>query len=173
VDPYIPSQWHDFFIMVGGGAAALTGLTVVAMSIHLQAITRDEAHRHRARSGVAGMTAVFMRCGLVLMGGQSGRMVAVELFAVCAVVTAAGLRSFWHVSRRATPVPAESRLRTVGSISCYGLEMLGAVVLFLGSAYGLYLVGVAMIAIFFFTISGAWLLLVGVSEEEALQRVAS
>jgi hypothetical protein len=28
-----------------------------------------------------------------------------------------------------------------------------------------------MIAIFFFTISGAWLLLVGVSEEETLDRV--
>jgi hypothetical protein len=157
--------------MVGGGAAALTGLTVVAMSLHLQAISQDEAHRHRARSGVAGMTAVFMRCGLVLMGGQSGRAVAVEIFLVCAFVTAAGLRSFWQVSRRASGVPSGSLLRTVGSIACYGVEMLGAVVLFLGSAAGLYMIAVAMIAIFFFTISGAWLLLVGVSEEETLDRV--
>ena len=163
---YSPAEWHDFFIMVGGGAAALTGLTVVAMSLHLGAITRDEAHRHRARSGVTGMTAVFMRCGLVLMGGQSGRTVAVEIFLVCAAVTVAGLLSYWQVARRSAGVPRSSLLRTVGSVSCYGVEMLGAVVLFLGSAAGLYLIGLAMISIFYFTISGAWLLLVGIGEEE-------
>jgi len=164
---YSPAEWHDFFIMVGGGAAALTGLTVVAMSLHLKAITRDEAHRHRARSGVTAMTAVFMRCGLVLMAGQSGRAVAVEIFVVCAAVSVAGLLSYWQVARRSEKVPQGSVLRTVGSTSCYGVEMLGAVVLFLGAVAGLYLIGVAMVAIFFFTISGAWLLLVGISEEEA------
>jgi len=112
------------------------------------------------------MTAVFMRCGLVLMGGQSGRAVAVEIFVVCAAVAVAGLLSYWQVARRTAGVPRSSVLRTVGSTSCYGLEMLGAVVLFLGSAAGLYLVGVAMVAIFYFTISGAWLLLVGIGEEE-------
>ena len=167
IDPYNPAEWHDFFVMVGGGAAALTGLTVVAMSLHLKAITRDEAHRHRARSGVAGMTAVFMRCGLVLMGGQSGRAVAAEIFVVCVAVTVAGLLSYWQVARRTVGVPQGSARRTVGSTCCYGAEMLGAVVLFLGSTAGLYLIGVAMVAIFFFTISGAWLLLVGISEEEA------
>ena len=164
---YSPAEWHDFFIMVGGGAAALTGLTVVAMSLHLKAITRDEAHRHRARSGIIAMTAVFMRCGLVLMGGQSGRAVAVEIFVVSAAVAVAGLLSYWQVARRSERVPRGSVLRTLGSTSCYGVEMLGAVVLFLGSAAGLYLIGVAMVAIFFFTISGAWLLLVGISEEAA------
>jgi hypothetical protein len=167
VDPYSPAEWHDFFVMVGGGAAALTGLTVVAMSLHLRAVTRDEAHRHRARSGVTGMTAVFMRCGLVLMGGQSGRAVAAEIFVVCAAVTVAGLVSYRQVARRTAGVPPGSVLRTLGSMSCYCVEMLGAVVLFLGSAAGLYLIGVAMVAIFFFTISGAWLLLVGIGEEEA------
>jgi hypothetical protein len=29
-------KWHDFFIMVGGGAAALTGLVFVAMSLKNQ-----------------------------------------------------------------------------------------------------------------------------------------
>jgi hypothetical protein len=171
VDPYSPDRWHDFFLMVGGGAAALTGLTVVAMSLHLEAITRDEAHLHRARSGVTGMAAVFMRCGLVLMGGQSGKAVAVELFVVCAGVTVVGLGSFARVSRRASHVPRSSLLRTVGSTSCYGLEMLGAVLLFLGSVWGLYLIGIAMVAIFLFTISGAWLLLVGVGKEEASERI--
>jgi hypothetical protein len=29
-DIYRPELWHDFFLMVGGGAAALTGLVFVS-----------------------------------------------------------------------------------------------------------------------------------------------
>ncbi len=60
--------------------------------------------------------------------------------------------------------------RTAGSIACYVSEMAGAVALFAGSAAGLYVVAVAMVANFFFMISGSWLLLVGVTEDEALQQ---
>jgi hypothetical protein len=168
MDPYRPDQWHDFFLMVGGGAAALTGLVVVAMSLHLDVIAADAVLRHRARSILTGLAAVFMRCGLVLMGGQGGRAVAAELFAVCAVVTAAGVSSFLQVSRQHQRVPHASVLRTAGGIACYATEMVGAAVLFAGSSFGLYLVGVAMVANFFFMISGSWLLLVGIGHDETL-----
>ncbi len=167
MDPYRPEQWHDFFLTVGGGAAALTGLVVVAMSLHLDVIAGDPVLRHRARSILTGLAAVFMRCALVLMGGQSGRAVATELFAVCAIITAAGVSSYRQVSRSDHPVPRGSVLRTAGSIACYTLEMAGAAALFLGSAGGLYVVGVAMVANFFFMISGSWLLLVGVTQDES------
>lgn len=90
---YQPDQWHDFFITVGGGAAALTGLVVVAMSLHLGVIAGDPVLRHRARSILAGLAAVFMRSALVLMGGQSGQAVGAELFAVALVVTVLGFTS--------------------------------------------------------------------------------
>jgi hypothetical protein len=32
---YQPEQWHDFFVMVGGAAAALAGLVFVALSLNL------------------------------------------------------------------------------------------------------------------------------------------
>jgi hypothetical protein len=32
LDVFRPDQWHDFFITVGGGAAALTGLVFVAIA---------------------------------------------------------------------------------------------------------------------------------------------
>jgi hypothetical protein len=41
VDIYRPDLWRDFFVMVGGGAAALTGLVFVAMSLNLDVIARD------------------------------------------------------------------------------------------------------------------------------------
>ena len=36
------------FVMVGGGAAALTGLVFVAMSLNLAMIAQDATHRFRA-----------------------------------------------------------------------------------------------------------------------------
>src|ERR1700738_1055170 len=79
---YQPALWHDYFAVVGTGAAALTGLVFVAMTLHLDDITRDPVHRHRARTILTGLTAVFIRCALVLMGGQNGQAVALELIVV-------------------------------------------------------------------------------------------
>src|SRR5467141_4913470 len=79
---YDPAAWHDFFMTVGGGAAALTGLVFVAMSLHLDQIALNAAHRHRARTVLTGLTAVFIRCALVLMAKQSGQAVALELIVV-------------------------------------------------------------------------------------------
>jgi hypothetical protein len=55
------SVWHDYFMTVGGGAAALTGLVFVAMTLHLDEIINNPVHRHRARTILAGLTAVFIR----------------------------------------------------------------------------------------------------------------
>jgi hypothetical protein len=59
---YDPAVWRDYFVMVGGGAAALTGLVFVAMTLHLEDIVNNPVHRHRARTILAGLTAVFLRC---------------------------------------------------------------------------------------------------------------
>src|SRR2546423_15542914 len=72
------ASWHDYFLMVGGGAAALTGLVFVAMSLHLDQIALNVAHRHRARTVLTGLTAVFIRCALVLMAGQSAQAVSLS-----------------------------------------------------------------------------------------------
>ena len=77
---YQPALWHDYFVVVGGGAAALSGLVFVAMTLHLDDITRDPVHRHRARTILTGLTAVFIRCSLVLMGGQNGQAIAIVTF---------------------------------------------------------------------------------------------
>jgi hypothetical protein len=168
MDPYQPAQWHDFFITVGGGAAALTGLVVVAMSLHLRAIAVDPALRHRARSILTGLAAVFMRCSLVLMGGQNGQAVGSELLIASTALAVIGILSFRQVARSGASVPRASVLRTLGGTACYVAELIGAAVLIAGDIAGLYLVAVAIVANFFFMISGSWLLLVGVSAEEAM-----
>jgi hypothetical protein len=173
MEPYQPAQWHDFFITVGGGAAALTGLVVVAMSLQIRVIAADPALRHRARSILTGLAAVFMRCSLVLMGGQSGRAVGSELLIASTALVVAGALSFRQVSRSGARAPRASVLRTLGGTACYLAEMIGAAVLVAGHMAGLYLAAVAIVANFFFMISGSWLLLVGVSTDEAAAEAAN
>ncbi len=158
------NSWHDYFMTVGAGAAALTGLVFVAMTLHLEEIISNLVHRHRARTILTGLTAVFIRCSLVLMGGQSAQAVAVELFVVLLVVEAILYRSIRQAARDADPWVLR---RTLGSFACLLLEQAGAVVLFFGGAWGLYAVGLGMMSSFIFMVSGAWLLLVGVGTQEA------
>ena len=157
------SYWHDYFMTVGAGAAALTGLVFVAMTLHLDDITKDPVHRHRARTILTGLTAVFIRCALVLMGGQNNQAIAIELIGVLVVV-----EFILYSSIRSAAASADRGvlLRTLGSFACLVVEQAGAVVLFFGGAWGLYLVGLGMMSSFVFMVTGAWLLLVGVGERE-------
>jgi hypothetical protein len=163
MNAYNPSQWHDYFFMVGGGAAALTGLVFVAMTLHLDEIINDPVHRHRARTILAGLTAVFIRCALVLMGGQNNQAVAVELAAVLVVVE---FILYSSVRQAASSADTAVLLRSLGSFACLVLEQAGALILFFGAAWGLYVVGVGMMSSFVFMVTGAWLLLVGVGTAE-------
>src|ERR1700737_3113009 len=161
---YQPALWHDYFAVVGTGAAALTGLGFVAMTPPPHHITRDPVHRHRARTILTGWTAVFIRCALVLMGGQNGQAVAVELIGVLLIVEAILYKSIRQAARSAD---SGVLWRTIGSFACLVLEQIGAVILFSGNPSGLYLVGLGMMSSFIFMVTGAWLLIVGVGAQEA------
>lgn len=163
---YDLGAWRDYFVMVGGGAAALTGLVFVAMTLHLEDIVHHPVHRHRARTILTGFTAVFLRCGLVLMGGQSRQAIAVEIIGVLVLVEVVLYRSLVEA------ISTDDRgvlTRGVGSFACLVLEQLGAVVLFTGATWGLYFVALGMLASFVFMVTGAWLLLVGVEATQAQQ----
>src|SRR5712692_5516265 len=166
---YDAAAWHDYFMMVGGGAAALTGLVFVAMSLHLDQIALNPAHRHRARTVLTGLTAVFIRCALVLMAKQSGQAVALELIVVLIgveFVLYRSIRQAWVATGRSDPALL---WRTIGSFVCLLIEQAGALVLLFGNAGGLYAVGIGMMASFVFMVTGAWLLVIGVRRKEAAE----
>ncbi len=169
-DVYRPDQWHNFFLVVGTGAAALTGLAVVAMSLHVEVIVRDWVLRHRAMNTLAGLAAAFMASALVLMGGQDHRAVGLELLIVSVVVAGGAIRSFTQVVKSGTSVPRSTLNRTVGSQICWLAQIVGGAILIAGSVSGLYVAAVAIVVNFYFMISGSWLLLVGVSTDETQQQ---
>lgn len=161
-DIYNPDLWSSFFVMIGGGVAALTGLVFVALSVALSLdladVLNDATHKYRSINTLAGLTAIFVTCGLVLMGGQDHRAIGIELLTVGLI----GATIFLYGFRQAYRFESHpSKLRLVIGACLYLAELIGALLLLSGAILGLYIAAVAIIMNIAFMISGAWLLVVG------------
>jgi hypothetical protein len=159
-------QWQNFFVIVGGGAAALAGLVFIAMSINLPIITRDATHKNRAIATMTGFTAVFMICALALMGNQSYQWIGVEWLVVSLVPTITYIRVYIRARKVGTSSVGLSIGRFIAGTACYVAQIIGSVLLISGYVAGLYLASVAMVLSFAFFISGAWLLITGIHENQ-------
>jgi hypothetical protein len=155
--------------MVGGGAAVLTGLVFVALSLNVNVITQDAAHRYRAIGTLVGITGSFVICALALMGGQDHRAVGIEWLLVAglaAVVYVYGYVRAVHLGGSTVWIRVN---RVVVGAALYLAEIVGAVLLITGHVAGVYVAAVAMVVLLAFMISGAWLLIVGVSTPPPLK----
>ena len=161
VDIYRPELWHDFFVMVGGGAAALTGLVFVALSLNLEVIAHDPTHRYRAIGTLAGFSAVLVTCSLALMGGQGHVAVGLEWLASAGTAMIIYVVGYVRAIRAGLSAVGLGSGRLVVGTACYVAEVVGAILLTLGYVAGLYLAAVAMTALMAFMITGAWLLVEG------------
>ena len=170
LDAYRPDQWHDFFVMVGGAAAVLTGLVFVALSLNVNTVTRDAAHRYRAIDTLSGMTGIFVICALVLMGGQDHRAVGIEWLVIAAVSAAIYIHGYVQAVRRFGSAAWLRLGRAVVLAVLYTAQLVGAALLVADHIAGLYVAAVATTAALAFMISAAWLLVVGgaVREPNAL-----
>jgi hypothetical protein len=160
-------QWNNFFIMVGGGAAALAGLGIYAMSINLPIITRDATHKTRAIATMTGFTAVFMICALALIGKQNYLWIGVEWLVVTLVPTITYVRVYVQATRIGRSSVGLSIGRFIVGTTCYGAQIIGSVLLIAGYVAGLYVASVAMVLSFAFFISAAWLLITGIHENQS------
>ncbi len=167
IDIYRPDQWHDFFIMVGGAAAALTGLVFVAMSLNLEIIVKDLTHKNRAIGTIAGFTAVFAICALALIGGQNYQAVGLELLVVSGIAGSIYVNGYIQAKRRGKSPLGLTLIRLIFGTALYIIEILCAIIFTLGQIMGLYVAAITMVVLLVYTITGAWLLLVGVHSEKS------
>jgi hypothetical protein len=63
---YHPEKWNEFYLMVGGSLAALTGLLFVATSLHLAEISKTPHFRVRAFGNTFELVGQFINSALVL-----------------------------------------------------------------------------------------------------------
>jgi hypothetical protein len=158
---YNPDVWNNFFVLVGTGSAALTGLVFVAMSINLKGVAKDATHRYRAINMLSGFTAVFLISSLALMGHQTYRTLGVEWLLVSLVAAAINTNGYVQGLTLAASGYALSLFRIVGGSACYLGQLIGSVLLLLGYGAGIYIGAVALVVNFYFMVSGSWLLIVG------------
>jgi hypothetical protein len=158
---YNPEQWNNFFVLVGTGSAALTGLVFVAMSINLKGVAKDATHRFRAINMLSGFTAVFVISSLALMGQQTYRTLGIEWLIVSSLAAAINTNGYVQGSRLVGSRYALNLFRIGGGSACYLAQIIGSLVLFFGSRAGIYIGAIALIVNFYFLISGSWLLIVG------------
>ena len=163
----MPEEWSNFFIMVGGGAAALAGLIFVAMSINHKIIIRNVTHKNRAINMLTGFTAVFMACCFALIGNQHLGTLGFEWLVLWLIATAIFVRGYVIAIRSRASSIGLTAPRLAGGTLCYLAEVVAAVFLILGNRAGLDIAAIAIIALFGFLISGAWLLMIGIYEDEA------
>jgi hypothetical protein len=163
----MPEQWSNFFVMVGSGAAALAGLIFVAMSINHQIIIRNATHKNRAINMLTGFTAVFMACCFALIGNQSLAALGLEWLVLWLIATAIFIRGYVIAIRSGMSSIGLGAPRLAGGTICYLAEVTAAVLLILGQNAGLSIAAIAIIVLFAFLISGAWLLMIGIYEDQA------
>ena len=72
------ADWHDFYVMAGGAAAALAGLILVALSLHLRAIIEHPLYRERALTSPQGLVTVLVIACAVLTP-QPDAALAIEI----------------------------------------------------------------------------------------------
>jgi hypothetical protein len=170
MDIYHPQVWSSFFQLVGTGAAALTGLVFVSMSLNLHVITQDATHRYRAIGTLTGLTAVFMICAFAIMGGQNHLAVGAEWLIVSSVAAIVYINGYVQALKGGgSSVGLGFRRLTMGT-ACYIVEIIGALILISGHIIGIYVASVAMIIYVPFMISGAWLLMIGAHQDMSKQQ---
>ena len=160
-DAFQPDEWHDFFLTVGGAAAVLAGLVFVALSLNLDMVMRDITHRSRAVGTLTNFVGIFVVCALALMGGQNHSAVGAEWLLVSIGAGSVYVYGYPRAraaggSRTTLSVP-----RLVSGTVLYVAQMVGSILLVLDVTAGLYIAAVAMVILTAYSVSGAWLLLVG------------
>jgi hypothetical protein len=164
---FVPEQWNSFFSLVGGGAATLAGLIFVAMSINHQIIIRNTTHKNRAINMLSGFTAVFMACSFELIGNQHLGALGFEWLLLWLIATVIFIRGYVKAIRAGMSSIGLDTPRLAGGTLCYLAQVVAAIFLIVGYSIGLYVAAIATIVLFGFLISGAWLLMIGIYEDQA------
>lgn len=164
---YDAREWHDFYVMAGGAAAALTGLLFVAMSLHSKAILRHPLYGGRAVGTLVSLLTILFISGAVLIPGQSTVAVGIEIevFALYHLVTSIRSITGIRAGDMAALSPRRRLLELTGASIWMVLFVVSGVSLIVGSGGGFYLLAALMPIMFGWNGYVAWVLLTEISDE--------
>ena len=147
--PNDPTAWQDFYVMMGGANAALTGLVFVALSIHLKEVLEHPLLRPRAVIALTVLTTQIVIAAIVLIP-QSAQLIGLEIFAVNAAFLAVDIRN-----RVSAPI---TRTRLI-SLLIRVFYIYASVSLIVGVGGGFYVLALVVVVTLGRTMASAWALL--------------
>lgn len=155
------AAWHDFAVMLGGAAAALTGLVFVAASIQLGALSRDARLRQQATSSLLFLFTIVAAAAAIL-APQSPPAVGAEFLVLVlsgALFGNRGLRQSPHQQDRV------SRMLLAVQLPTGILGIVADVSLIAERGYGMYLAAPCLVITLGVTVASAWLVLSAAASE--------
>lgn len=164
---YDPNAWHDFYLMAGGAAAALTGLLFVAMSLHSAAIMRNPFFRYRAIGTLTSLTALLAISAAVLVPGQPQVALGIEVELAALFFLAQTVRGITRRGPSSGGVQLgrlRSVIENVGGSAWVVVFMAAGVSLVARAGGGFYLLAPVIVLAFGWNIYVAWVLITEVSE---------
>ena len=157
--------WHDFYVMFGGAVAGLTGLVVVAMSIHLRAIANSALHRGLARGSLTGLIVILVLCGVALFPGQTTSRFGAELLVIGVALQVMTIVLAARDQRASGAAARRRRVRIALYRSIPTLVAAIGVLMAAGVAIAPYLLAIALLAPIGFIVNNVWALLIEISGE--------
>ena len=157
--------WHDFYVMLGAAAAAITGLIVVAMSLHLRAIARNVVDRGLARGSLIALVAIVILSGVALFPTSLATF-GVELAILGGAMTAYNALLVVRAKRLPGTWDRRRSSRALFYVASPATCGIAGVLIVLGVALGPYLLAAALLTVLALNVTNAWSLLLDVSDEE-------
>lgn len=158
MDGLNPQAWRDFFMVAGTAAAALLGLVLVAISLHVEKVEGYPLLRNRARSSLQTLGLILVLSLVALMPG----ITAFWFGTVTLVVDAAGLAllvwGLWTANQQAHGLPTGVWLRSIPNALLL-LGMAAGISLTLGKGPGIYLMAPSFILVLPAMLFSVWNLL--------------
>jgi hypothetical protein len=154
-----PEAWHELFATVAAASAALLGLFVVAITLHLRMIAEHPIARNQARVVLTllGLTLMFSLTDL--FPGVTSSWLASELLVITAVLLAVYIAGLLRAWRAGVEIPRAvwERAPIIGVTTV--LFLAGGVSLLANQGPGLYLVAPVFVMAMPLAVWSAWSLI--------------
>ena len=158
MDGLNPAAWRDFFTVAGTAAAALLGLVLVAISLHVEKVEGHPILRNRARGSLQTL-------GLILILSLAALVPDISAFwfgVVTLVVEVAGLAlliwGLWTANKQAGALPLGVLLRSIPN-SLILLTIAAGISLILHKGPGIYLMAPQFVLVLPAMLLSVWSLL--------------
>jgi hypothetical protein len=158
MDSQNPQAWHEIFSVGGTAAAALLGLVLVAVSLHVREVEKHPLLRQRARTSIQILGLYLFIAIAALLPHLNGFWFGIAIVGANAVYLVVLLRSVLGTRRVGSGIPPIVWLRLSANVLSL-ISVAAGISLIIGEGPGLYLLAPALTLVLPLSLYNVWLLL--------------